>query len=165
MVHDRLVLGVDRGDRVLAVLDGGDGGFEHHVLDPGGVVLADRMRRIDLDFDVQVVVCPIIREADGLAMSSRNTYLTPRQRADAPILKRALHQATEMMAKGECSATQIKLTIEKQINSVDGALIDYVAVVNAHNLEEVEMLDGDLLIAVAVKFGKTRLIDNVRIEV
>lgn len=119
----------------------------------------------DLDFDVQVVVCSIVRESDGLAMSSRNTYLTPEERADAPILKRALHYATEMIAKGERRAIVIRQNIETQINAIESAVIDYVAVMNAHNLEELETLNGEILIAVAVKFGVTRLIDNIRTEV
>ncbi|BBO88060.1 pantoate--beta-alanine ligase [Desulfosarcina ovata] len=119
----------------------------------------------DLDFDLQVVVCPIVREADGMAMSSRNTYLTPGQRADAPMLNRALLDTKEMIEKGERSVAVVSRNIEKQISGIEDATIDYVAVVNAHTLEEMEMLSGEMLVALAVKFGRTRLIDNIRIEV
>ncbi len=119
----------------------------------------------DLDFDLKVVVCPIFREADGMAMSSRNTYLTPGQRADAPMLNRALLETKEMIAKGERSVTVVKQTIEAQINGIEGAAIDYVDIVNAHTLAEMETINGEMLIAVAVKLGKTRLIDNIQIKV
>lgn len=119
----------------------------------------------DLDFDLQVVVCPIVREADGLAMSSRNTYLTPRHRAGAPILNRALLDTKQLIVKGERNAAKVRRNIKKQISGIEDATIDYVAVVNAHNLEEMEMLSGEMLVALAVKFGRTRLIDNLRIEV
>jgi len=119
----------------------------------------------DLDFDLQVVVCPTVREADGIAMSSRNTYLTPGQRTDAPVLRRALNDATKMIVKGERNPVVIRQNIEKQIDGVEGAVIDYVSVVNGHSMEEVKTLNGEVLIAVAVKFGATRLLDNIRVEV
>jgi pantoate--beta-alanine ligase len=119
----------------------------------------------DLDMDVQIVVCPIVREADGLAMSSRNTYLTAKQRADAPMLNRALNDARQMIAKGERSGTIVKETIEALIGKVEGAVIDYVSIVDARTLGQVQTLRGEILIALAVKFGKTRLIDNIQIRV
>ncbi len=119
----------------------------------------------DLDFDVKIVVCPIVREGDGLAMSSRNSYLTPEQRTQAPVLHRSLCKAKEMIANGERSAAIIKQNIEKKIDAIGSAAIDYVAVVNAHTLETMESLKGEILIAVAAKFGDTRLIDNIQIEV
>ena len=118
----------------------------------------------DLDFDLQVVVCPIKREADGLAMSSRNTYLSPRQRSDAVVLFQSLAEARQMIASGERSASAVARSIEKRIKPVQDAVIDYISVVDAETLADLERLEGKILIALAVKFGKTRLIDNISIN-
>jgi pantoate--beta-alanine ligase len=118
----------------------------------------------DLDFDLEVVVCPIVRESDGLAMSSRNAYLTPRQRADAPALHRALRAAEERIAAGERAAAVIKAAIEARIQAIGEASVDYVEVVDADTLVAVDTIAGSTLIAVAVTLGKTRLIDNIQIE-
>jgi pantoate--beta-alanine ligase len=115
----------------------------------------------DLDFGVKIVVCPIIREADGLAMSSRNANLSPRHRADAVVLSRSMEEARRMIAGGERDPAAVIRRMESCIRSVPHAQIDYVAVVDAHTLTDMEMLKGDILIAVAVKFGATRLIDNI----
>ena len=119
----------------------------------------------DLDFDLAVVVCPIVRESDGLAMSSRNAYLTLKQRKDAPTLSRALHAAGEQVVAGEREAAVIKAGIEDQIGALVEADIDYVEVVDADTMEAVDTIDGKILIAVAVTLGRTRLIDNIQIEV
>ncbi len=119
----------------------------------------------DLDFDLQVVVCPIVREDDGLAMSSRNTYLTANQRKHAPALYRSLQMASEMISNGERSASAVQNAIESQINAAEEAVIDYITLVNAQTMEEVHTLEGEILIALAVKFGATRLIDNIRVTV
>jgi pantoate--beta-alanine ligase len=124
-----------------------------------------RRMAVDLDFDLSIVVCPIVREADGLAMSSRNTYLSPEQRENAPRLNQALIMSREMVEKGERSGPAIRRAIESKINGVKGAVIDYVAVVNAETLTEQQTLEGKVLIALAVKFGTTRLIDNIQIDV
>jgi pantoate--beta-alanine ligase len=118
----------------------------------------------DLDFDLEVVVCPIVRESDGLAMSSRNAYLTPRQRADAPALYRALRAAEERVAGGERAAVVIKADIETRIQALPEAVIDYVAVVDADTMAAVDTIAGNILIALAVTLGKTRLIDNIQVE-
>jgi pantoate--beta-alanine ligase len=119
----------------------------------------------DLDFDLEVVVCPIVRESDGLAMSSRNAYLTPGQRADAPALHLALRAAESQIAGGERAALVIKTGIETRIQAFSEAVIDYVEVVDADTMEAVDTIAGNVLIAVAVTFGQTRLIDNIQIEV
>ena len=119
----------------------------------------------DLDFDLEVVVCPTVREADGLAMSSRNAYLSPRHRTDAVILSASLFEAREMIAKGERRASVLMEHIASRIGKVPDAAIDYVEVVDAQHLTDVEVLSGEILIAVAVKLGGTRLIDNLRIAV
>jgi pantoate--beta-alanine ligase len=119
----------------------------------------------DLDFELEVVVCPIVRESDGLAMSSRNAYLTPQQRADAPALNRALRAAEKQIAAGERRAAVIKAGIETRIQAVAEAVIDYVEVVDADTLAVRDTIAGNILIAMAVTLGKTRLIDNIQIEV
>jgi pantoate--beta-alanine ligase len=119
----------------------------------------------DLDFDLQIVVCPIVREADGLAMSSRNTYLSPRHRADAVVLFKSLNEAQQMIDGGERRAAAVIRKMETCIGTVQDAVIDYIAIIDARTLVDLETMEGEILIALAVKFGKTRLIDNVRITV
>jgi pantoate--beta-alanine ligase len=120
----------------------------------------------DMDFDLQVVVCPIQREPDGLAMSSRNTYLSPRQRADAVILHHSLCEAERQIQKdGQRSARAVAQSIRECIGTVPDAVIDYVEVVRADDLTALESLQGEILIALAVRFGKTRLIDNLQLKV
>ena len=119
----------------------------------------------DLDFNLQVVVCPIQREADGLAMSSRNTYLSPQQRADAVILYRALCEAARQIQEGgQRSAKAVVQSIKKRIGTIPDAVIDYVEVVKADDLTALETVEGEILIALAAKFGKTRLIDNFQLN-
>lgn len=119
----------------------------------------------DLDFDLEVVVCPTIRESDGLAMSSRNSYLSPRQRSDATVVSQALFGAKETIAKGERQARVVADQIRNHINGVQEAVIDYVAIVDAQTLADLDSLRGEVLIAVAVYLGGTRLIDNIGIEI
>jgi pantoate--beta-alanine ligase len=119
----------------------------------------------DLDFELAVVVCPIVRESDGLAMSSRNAYLTPRQRSDAPALHLALRAAEAQVTGGERAAAVIKAGIETRIQALPEAVIDYVEVVNADTMAAVDTIAGRTLIALAVTLGKTRLIDNIQVEV
>jgi pantoate--beta-alanine ligase len=119
----------------------------------------------DLDFDLQVVVCPIQREAGGLAMSSRNTYLSQKQRADAVILYRSLCEAARKIQEdGQRSVPEIMKYIKGRISAVPDAVIDYIEVVKADDLTPLSTLEGEILIALAVKFGKTRLIDNLQIN-
>lgn len=119
----------------------------------------------DLDFDIAIVACPTVREVDGLAMSSRNSYLSEKQRAQAPVISQSLFEAAEMIRNGERRANVIAEHIKKRIAAIDSATIDYVSIVDAHSLADLEMLVGQVLIAVAVKVGRTRLIDNIRVEV
>ncbi len=118
----------------------------------------------DLNFDIEIVGCPIIREADGLAKSSRNTYLSPEERKAAVILHKALEKGKELVLNGEKSAKAVIDTVTKIINSEPLAKIDYVQVVDFPNIKVVEDINGDILTAVAVYIGKTRLIDNFIIE-
>ena len=119
----------------------------------------------DLNFDISVVVCPIYREADGLAMSSRNTYLTAEQRAGAPVLYQSLCNTMTLINDGERDAATIRQKIQEQIRSVPGTVIDYVAIVDARTLQDVVSITGPTLLALAVKFGNTRLLDNIQIDV
>lgn len=119
----------------------------------------------DLSFDLQIVPCPIVREPDGLAMSSRNTYLSAKQRTDALILHQAILAAQNTIKQGERCAVNVTRQIESHIHSVPEAVIDYIAVVDSLTLMDLEILKGEILIALAVKFGKTRLIDNTILNV
>lgn len=128
------------------------------------VAVIEQMVR-DLNFDIEIVSCPIVREKDGLAMSSRNKYLNLEEREAALILSKSLFIAEKMIRDGEKSASKIKNFITENIKSEKLTNIDYVEVVDAKTLNNIDELKGDILIAIAVKFGKTRLIDNIRLEV
>lgn len=119
----------------------------------------------DMNLDVMIIPCPIVREADGLALSSRNSLLTELQRKDAVILSQSLFKAREAIEKGERNAAVIKKLITANINTVAYAEIDYVEIVNARTLGIIEKVEGEVLIALAVKMGAPRLIDNIRMVV
>ncbi len=118
----------------------------------------------EMNMDVEVVRVPIVREPDGLAMSSRNVYLTPEQRKAATVLYRALEQARKLVEAGERKSKTIIKEMRNIIESEPLARIDYVAVTDFVELSEVKTLKGKCLIAVAAFFGTTRLIDNVIVE-
>lgn len=128
------------------------------------VIVIKRMVE-DLNMDVQVVTCPIVREDDGLAKSSRNTYLSQEERKQAVIISKSLREAKELIIKGERDTGTIKNYIINSINKMPLASIDYVSVVDTNSLEEVTRIEDEVLIALAVKIGKTRLIDNIQLEV
>lgn len=119
----------------------------------------------DLDIPVEIVPCPIVREIDGLAMSSRNTYLNTEERKAALVLSRSLNSTKEALYKGERSAEKIKAIINEILTSEPLARIDYVNVVDSLSLTEVATIDKSVLVAIAVFIGKTRLIDNFIFEV
>lgn len=119
----------------------------------------------DLNFDIEIIGCPIIREADGLAKSSRNTYLNEEERKQAVILSRALEKGKELIEDGETRTSVIKDVIRQTIETMPLARIDYVEIVDFQTLESVEEIKGEVLAAVAVYIGKTRLIDNFMIEI
>ncbi len=119
----------------------------------------------DLNFDIKIIGCPIIREEDGLAKSSRNTYLNEEERKQAVILNRALQKGKEQIESGERKSLEIKQTITQTIETMPLAKIDYVEVVDFQTLESIEEIKGEILAAVAVYIGKTRLIDNFIIRV
>ena len=113
----------------------------------------------DLNFDIDIIPCKIIREYDGLAMSSRNQYLSENERADAVIIYRSLKEAVKIIDNGEKSAKVIIDLIKNNIKKIKYSKIDYVKIVNG-NMEDIENINIDNIIACAVFFGKTRLIDN-----
>ena len=118
----------------------------------------------DLNFDIEIIGCPIVREKDGLAKSSRNTYLNPEERKAALCLSRALQLGKNMILDGEESADKVVKTISEEIQKEPLARIDYVEAVNYNNLKTLSKIEKPLLCAVAVYIGKTRLIDNFIIE-
>lgn len=120
-----------------------------------------RRLAVDLNLNVEVRVLPTVREEDGVAMSSRNAYLGPKQRSDATCLIQSLRRAQELVGGGENSATKVVAEMRKLIQKVKGTRIEYIAVVNAETLEPVKEIKGRTLIALAVRIGKARLIDNV----
>lgn len=114
----------------------------------------------DLNFDIEIVGCPIIREEDGLAKSSRNTYLSTEERKAALVLSRSLSKAKEVINSGVTDVSVIKETICEVIEKEPCAKIDYVEIVDSEELVSVDEIEKDVLIALAVYIGKTRLIDN-----
>ncbi len=109
---------------------------------------------------MQIVPCPIVREADGLAKSSRNTYLSPEERQAALILSKSLKKGHEAVAAGERNAKKIINIIKSSLESEPLARVDYVEVVDFENIQRVRSIEGETLVAIAVYIGKTRLIDN-----
>ena len=114
----------------------------------------------DLNFDIEIVGCPIVRETDGLAMSSRNTYLNEEERKAALVLSQAVRLGEELIEAGEKNAAVIKEKMIAHIEAEPLAKIDYVEIVDAQSLEPVSEIRGEILAAMAVYIGKTRLIDN-----
>lgn len=118
----------------------------------------------DLNVPVQVRTCPIVREPDGLALSSRNQYLSVEQRSAATVLYQALRKAEQEIRGGSIDAAQVKQTMMGEIQQQPGAVLDYAEVVDARTLKPVQKIEKQVLLAVAVKFGTTRLIDNLLVE-
>jgi pantoate--beta-alanine ligase len=141
-----------------------------HIVNPDAAVFGEKdfqqlaiIRRMvrDLDFRIEIVAVPIVREADGLACSSRNRYLDADERKQAAVLRKALLAAAHAGVK---SAKEIVNLAERTIREAPLARIDYIALVDAETLQPVENLTPKSLLAVAVFFGKTRLIDNIRLS-
>jgi len=118
-----------------------------------------RMAR-DLGFHTKILILPTAREKDGLAMSSRNVYLSAEQRAQAPVLHRSLLLARRLIVQGERRAARVKAAMRRLILRESDGRIDYVEMVDTDELRPVRMVKGETLIALAVFFGRTRLIDN-----
>ena len=114
----------------------------------------------DLDFPIEVVVCPTLREADGLAMSTRNIYLNPGERQAATVLYRALRAAKAAYDSGEREAEKLRTHVHDTVNAEPLARLQYVSCADYDTLEELETVRGKALLSMAVLMGKTRLIDN-----
>jgi pantoate--beta-alanine ligase len=117
----------------------------------------------DLNLPIKVVVCPTVREADGIAMSSRNAYLSIEERQQALCLSRGLREAERLYAAGERSASTLRDAVRDVISNTEGVELQYVAVLHDGTMDEVETVDAPAVIAVAARVGQTRLIDNVRL--
>lgn len=124
------------------------------------VVVIRQMTR-DLNFPIEIVVCPIVREADGLALSSRNTYLNPEQRQAATALSRALQAARQDFVNGESSAEKLRQRMMAVLNQEPLARVQYVSCAHPDSLEELDTITERALLSMAVYVGKTRLIDNI----
>ena len=114
----------------------------------------------DLNMDIRIVGVPVVREPDGIAMSSRNSYLSPDERKSALCMKQSLDLAGEMYARGERRVPEMRAALERIILDQPFTEIDYVTFCHPTTLEEVEVIDGETVLALAVMVGKTRLIDN-----
>ncbi len=118
----------------------------------------------DLNMNLEIVACLTIREPDGLAMSSRNTYLNTEERKQAVILYQSLNMAHELWTQGEKDANHIRQKITNLIEQQPLANIDYVSIASNETLEELDRIEPPVLVSMAVRFGKTRLIDNIVLE-
>ena len=118
----------------------------------------------DLNFPVQIVSGETVRESNGLAMSSRNAYLTPEEREQAPVLRRALLLAGESFDAGERDATVLRFLLENELSGAPLARVDYAEIADATDLQSVTRVERATLMALAVFFGKTRLIDNLIVD-
>jgi len=127
------------------------------------VAVLKRMVR-DLNIDVEIVACPIIREEDGLAKSSRNTYLSAKERKAALVLNRSLEMAKASLNHGERDAIKLTEIIKEELSKEPLAKIDYVEIVDSDSLEDVQAIENNILVPIAVYIGKTRLIDNFTFE-
>lgn len=114
----------------------------------------------DMNIPVEIKGCPIVREADGLAKSSRNTYLNEKERKAALILSKAIFAGRDMVKAGECDAHRVVRAMTEIIKSEPLAVIDYVEMVDMDTMQSIDVIEGNILCAIAVKIGKTRLIDN-----
>lgn len=119
----------------------------------------------DLNVPVHLRICPIIREPDGLALSSRNQYLDHTQRQNAQALYQALEEVRQRVEKGERDARVLREILASRIAATPGAVLDYAAVVDANTLKPLTRFKGEVLVALAVRFGTTRLIDNILLNV
>jgi pantoate--beta-alanine ligase len=115
----------------------------------------------DLNMNLEVIVCPTVRESDGLAMSSRNTYLTKEERISAVVLYKSLCSAKDMYDNGERDAAKIRQAMRDLISGEPAAKIDYISIADASTLDEEDIIGGKALVSLAVRIGKPRLIDNI----
>jgi pantoate--beta-alanine ligase len=144
-----------------------------HILSPQAAVFGEKdfqqlaiVRRMvrDLNFSVEIVGVPTVREADGLACSSRNQYLNPDEREQAAVLQRGLQKARELAAGGERSAAAMLAVAREEIATAPLARIDYLELVDEESLQPIPVAGANSVIVVAAFFGQTRLIDNIRLQ-
>jgi len=119
---------------------------------------------VDLNMPLKIVVCPTVREPDGLAVSSRNQYLSEKERKYAAYLYKSLQKCRQMVAGGVRDSSKIRSQMRRILNNVPSIKIEYISIADAESLEPVKRLGGRVLAAVAVKIGTTRLIDNVLLD-
>jgi pantoate--beta-alanine ligase len=117
----------------------------------------------DLNFKIEIVSVPTVREEDGLALSSRNQYLDPEERKQAAVLRAALLHGQDLVHSGETTSARIVAAVREKIGQAPLARIDYVDLVRVEDLRSRETIEENSLLALAVFFGKTRLIDNIRL--
>jgi pantoate--beta-alanine ligase len=143
-----------------------------HILAPDIAIFGEKdfqqlaiIRRMvrDLNFKVEIVGVPTVREEDGLALSSRNQYLSREERKQAAVLRAALLKGSELARRGEASAERVVAAVRAMIDGAPLGRIDYVELVDAENLQPRPSVEPNSLLALAVFFGKTRLIDNIRL--
>ena len=118
----------------------------------------------DLNMPLEIVICPTVRESDGLAVSSRNQYLNKQQRQDAVCLYKSLQKSLEMVNAGKTNTDEIITEMKKILNQKSSIEVEYVNIVNYETLEDINRIAGKLLVAVAVRLGPARLIDNILID-
>ena len=118
----------------------------------------------DLNFGVEILIAPTVREADGLAKSSRNRNLSPQQRRGAPVIYRALQEGRDLVLAGEKRACAVIDAVARRVLRKPGAEVDYISVVDARDFRPLEAIEGRVLLAAAVRFGRSRLIDNIVVE-
>lgn len=144
-----------------------------HLLDPDAAIFGEKdfqqlaiIRRMvrDLNFPIEIIAASTVRELDGLASSSRNQYLNDAERGQAPVLRRALLDAAMAVQSGERAPEELVRRARAQISTAPTARIDYVEIVEAESLQPVAAVGSDALLAAAVFFGNTRLIDNIRLS-
>jgi pantoate--beta-alanine ligase len=124
------------------------------------------IRRVvaDLNMPLEIVVCPTVREPDGLAMSSRNQYLSPGERKDAAVVYCSLSRGRELIEAGERDVDVIRARMQATLQEVASVSVEYIGIVDAETLEELDRVRGRVLVAVAVHLGPTRLIDNILVD-
>ena len=127
------------------------------------LAVISRMAR-DLDMDVEIIRCPIVRESDGLAKSSRNTYLSPEERVAARILSKAIFEGERLVMKGERIPEKVISIMKGIIKTEPLASVDYIEIVASNSIEKINIIQGSVLVAIAIFIGKTRLIDNFIFE-
>ncbi len=132
--------------------------------DAAQVAIVRRMVR-DLNFEVEIVVCPIVREADGLAMSSRNAYLDPEQRKRALVLHGALMRVQNLVKAGEREVAKLLVAGREEVAAENSVRLDYLEIVDPNTLDPVKHATSGTLVAIAAYLGSTRLIDNILLAV